>query len=165
LTNALEPHETGAPAARSSGVASRRADGIEIAVAAAAVVGARLALGASVTLAAGELVAGVAALLLVQGLVRDVVGLAARRRPVGPARRVVCLCAESSVGVVLLVAAALLTATPVVSSITVGPDALTALAAGTLALGFTLKRWVVRRDPRTLLRLEREADHASVVVG
>lgn len=110
----------------------------------------------------GEAVLLSAALLLVQGLVRDIVRLRmARARSTGTVARVTCVCAESTLGVSLIVIGALLVfgTNPFVLRIpAVGWPSAVGLVA---AFGFATRHLVI--DWRTR-RLRWEPDHMGVVV-
>lgn len=97
-----------------------------------------------------------AALLLGQGLVRDLVRLARRRKETAAARRIVCLCAESSVGLTLVVLAFAALFLGVDQPVVVSHGALQWAPALILGAGFVMKDYVVT--------VRRETDHASVIV-
>jgi hypothetical protein len=105
--------------------------------------------------AAGTLLGMAGALLLTQGLLRDVIKLALRRER-SEKKRIACLCAESSIGLLLVLAGMALAALglnqPVVASATavlLGPPLV-------LVLGFIAKEYVVV--------IRKEKDHGSVIV-
>ena len=111
----------------------------------------------------GDGALGVAALLLAQGLVRDVVKLRAARVAArgGQGPRITCVCAESTLGVAGILAGAWLAfaLSPVV--VRVPPLAWPALAAFVTSFGFVTRHLVF--DWRAG-RLRWEADHDGVVV-
>ena len=110
----------------------------------------------------GEAVLAAAGLLLVQGLLRDLLALRiARAKTKEPATRVTCVCVESTLGLSLIVAGALLVfgTSPVVLRI---PAIGWPITAGLVAVfGFATRHLVV--DWRTR-RLRWEPDHLGVVV-
>ena len=98
-----------------------------------------------------------AALILGQGLVRDLARMAVSPRSKGPGRKFVCLCAESTLGIVLLVlGAGGLTLLGVEETRTLTQGMLAGLVGGLLALGFFAKDYV--------FSVRRETDHASIVI-
>ena len=98
-----------------------------------------------------------AAVILGQGLLRDVVRLLVKRRQEGEQRRIVCLCAESTLGLVLLVAGCGgLSMLGVEETRTLGQISLTLLVGALLVTGFLAKDYVVT--------VRRETDHASLVL-
>jgi len=102
----------------------------------------------------GTALAYASALVLGQGLVRDLVRLAVRRSPGQPRQRLVCLCAESSLGLVMLAAGLTLLLAGVEEPVVLGRGALTGAVAGLLAAGFVAKDYVL-----TIRRVE---DHGSI---
>lgn len=105
----------------------------------------------------GTLVASSAALLLMQGLLRDLARIArfGRKSPLAP-RRIACLCAETSVGLPLVALGIALAASGASGEVALGRAGLAALVACVLGAGFVLKDYVVV--------LKKEKDHASVIV-
>lgn len=137
-----------------------RAEALEAALIAAAAGAVFLAWGGRVwTPALGKAVGYGAALLLGQGLVRDLTRLAWRRargEARRPGRRIACLCAESTVGLALVGAAVGLTLLGVGDTVTLGRASATLAALGVLTFGLVAKDYVVS--------VRRETDHASVIV-
>ena len=101
----------------------------------------------------GALALYAAAVILAQGLIRDLLRLALQGRG-QVTRRLRCLCAESTIGVGLLGAGALLLLLGLEEPVQVDRARLVAGMAGLLALGFVAKDYV--------LVLRREEDHASI---
>jgi len=97
-----------------------------------------------------------AALLLAQGLVRDVVKLAVTRARSKGGRQIRCLCAESTVGLLLLSVALALVLCGIDQPIALGRIAVLAGPPSTLLFGFFAKDYVVS--------IRKETDHASVIV-
>ncbi len=107
----------------------------------------------------GALIAYSAALLLGQGLVRDVARLAWRRLRGGGAgegRRILCLCAESTIGLLLAGIGLALTLGGIRDTVALSGTGLTILVAAVLAAGFVAKDYVIS--------IRKEKDHASVIV-
>ncbi len=105
----------------------------------------------------GKVVGYSAALLLTQGLVRDVVRMWLDRNKEGaPKRRIGCLCAESTIGLLLVVIAIGLTLIGISQTIAIGRVEVTVVGALLLFGGFFAKDFVVI--------VRREKDHGSVVV-
>jgi hypothetical protein len=105
--------------------------------------------------AVGSLIGYAAALLLGQGLIRDVARLLVRRVSSGQRQRIVCLCAESSIGIALLVVGASLTFLGLTEPVLVSRLGLSAGIAGVLVLGFVAKDFVIT--------VRREKDHARII--
>lgn len=121
---------------------------------------AALAEGLAWSVPFGRLVGYAAAALLGQGLVRDVTRLVVRRvrREVAPpTTKLLCLCAESSVGVLLVVAGLGLTLLGIDQAVVVTRGVLVGGLAAVLLFGFVAKDWV--------LVLRRVEDHATIRVG
>tara|TARA_R110002072_G_scaffold281537_1_gene444139 strand:- start:99 stop:614 length:516 start_codon:yes stop_codon:yes gene_type:complete len=108
------------------------------------------------TLSFGALVAYSAGLILGHGLVRDLARLAIEGRK-EPTESLLCLCAESTMGLAALGAGTLLLAIGIRDTVTLSTYSLTALVAGILALGFFAKDYV--------LVLRKVKDHGTVAVG
>jgi hypothetical protein len=104
----------------------------------------------------GALVAYAAALFLGQGLVRDLVRLGIEGRK-DPTKKLLCMCAETSIGVVALAAGLGLLMIGIKDTVALTPMRVTAIAAGILVAGFIAKDYV--------LIIRRETDHGSVIVG
>lgn len=135
-----------------------RAGGIEIALCAAAI-GATwfLAAGLSWSPQLGSLLAYSAAVFLGQGLIRDLARLAARRGQGKPTQKLMCLCAESTIGVVGLVAGLTLLGMGIEEQVLVTGPRLTAILAGLLGAGFVAKDYV--------LVVKRVEDHGDIAIG
>jgi hypothetical protein len=103
----------------------------------------------------GKVVCYSAALLLAQGLLRDFARLAFVRRS-GEKRRIGCLCAESTIGLLFVAIGVGLTLVGISDEVPIGRGALAALLGGILGVGFIAKDYVVS--------IRKEKDHASVVV-
>ncbi len=105
----------------------------------------------------GKVVGYAAAMLLAQSLVRDVVRMWLDRNKEGaPKRRIGCLCAESTIGLLLVFIAIGLTLIGISQTIAVGRMEVTVVGAVLLFGGFFAKDFVVI--------VRREKDHGSVVV-
>jgi hypothetical protein len=110
----------------------------------------------------GELIAGAALLILVQGFFRDLWLLRqARRRPAtAPAREVRCMCVESALGLTGVVAGIGLVGLGLTRSVHLGAAALPVAVFATMATGYLLKDFVFEWSP---WKIYREKDHAQVV--
>lgn len=104
----------------------------------------------------GALAGYAAAVLLGQGLLRDLLRLALGGR-VPVTRRMRCLCAESTLGLVLLVAGAALLLLGLEEPVQVDRARLVGGLAGLFGLGFVAKDYV--------LVIRREEDHGSIALG
>lgn len=141
----------------------RPAERVELALVALLVAAAAVATPSSLawSLSLGKLVAYSAVVLLAQGLVRDVARLTWRRArgAAAPAvtERAPCLCAESSVGLILVTSGVLLSLAGVDERVVVGRTSLAVGLLGLLLFGFLAKDWV--------LVLRRVEDHATVAPG
>jgi hypothetical protein len=111
--------------------------------------------GLAWTLQFGTVVAYASAVILGQGLTRDLVRLAVDRRD-GPKKRMMCLCAESSIGILLLAAGLGLLLIGISDTVTLSQPKLVGLVAGLLVLGFLAKDYV--------LIVRKEKDHGSVLL-
>jgi hypothetical protein len=125
-----------------------------------ALVGAGTAAFASAwTASVGQVIGIAAAVILAQGLVRDVVKLVVKRRAMageaGP-RRIVCLCAESTVGLLLVCVSTALVFSGLDQPVHLGHLLLSFGVPGLLLFGFVAKDYVIS--------VRRETDHASVLV-
>ena len=103
----------------------------------------------------GSLAGWAAGLLFGQGLLRDLVRLALPR-PEGEKRRLACLCAESALGLVLLLAAAAVALLGVTQTVALDRTCLALSVACVLGAGFFAKDYVVV--------VRKEKDHSSVVI-
>ena len=104
----------------------------------------------------GALVAYASALFLGQGLVRDVVRLGIEGRKKATVK-LLCMCAETTIGVVALVAGLAVLGIGIKDTVTLGGLGLTALAGAILAFGFVAKDYV--------LVLRKVTDHGGISVG
>ncbi len=143
-------------------VGLRAGERLELALVVLAVAGVGLvASGRTWELPLGHLVCYAAALLLAQGLVRDLARLVVRRLRPPPAPdarlRLMCLCAESSLGSTLVVVGILLTLAGEGLPYAVSAPHLAAGVAVVLVVGFVAKDWV--------LVLRRVEDHATIDIG
>jgi hypothetical protein len=139
----------------------RPAERVELALVAASLgAAAALAEGLAWSVPFGTLVGYAAAVLLGQGLVRDVSRLVARRlrgEVAPPTTKLLCLCAESSVGVLLVAAGLGLTLLGIDQPVVVTHGVFVGGLAAVLLFGFVAKDWV--------LVLRRVEDHAAIRVG
>jgi hypothetical protein len=108
------------------------------------------------TEAFGTVVGACAALLLGQGLARDLARLWVNRATSTEKRRIACLCAESTIGLGLIAVALGVTALGIVEPVTLDHSELVLLAAVILGGGFIAKDYVVT--------VRKETDHGSVIV-
>lgn len=108
------------------------------------------------SLSFGALVAYSAGVVLGQGLVRDLARLAVVGRK-EPTERLLCLCAESTIGLAGLGAGTLLLAIGIRDTVTLSSYSLTAIVGGILALGFVAKDYV--------LIVRKVKDHGTIAVG
>ena len=116
-----------------------------------------LSAGFTWTVPFGKLVGYSAAVLLGQGLVRDVVRLMLTRgQEKAPKRRIGCLCAESTIGLLLVAIAIGLTLIGITQTVALGQWALTGLVGAMFLGGFFAKDFIII--------VRREKDHGSVVV-
>ena len=134
-----------------------RADSIEAAaIAAALLLVAALSGGLSTAFPLGQVLAAAGAVILAQGLVRDVVRLATRDAS-APRQRMRCLCAESAVGPALVVAGILLLLAGTGGPVDLDRPRVVGGLAALLAFGFVAKDWVIV--------LKRVDDHGAIDVG
>lgn len=112
----------------------------------------------------GALLLVAACLLLLQGLVRDLYLLSRQRRqpPAVSARAALCLCAESTLGVLGVVAGLVLLGSPLRVVVPLDPLLAGAMATTVLAVGFAIRNLVVDIRP---LRIRHEPDHLNLIVG
>jgi hypothetical protein len=108
----------------------------------------------------GTLLCDLAAVMLGQGLLRDLALLLRRRRAEGPPpprAAEACLCVESTLGLLLLGAGALLLLGGLSEAVEVGQSGLGLGLPVFLLFGFAIKDYVLilRKDP----------DHANMIVG
>jgi len=111
----------------------------------------------------GELLAGAALLLLLQGFCRDLWLLRqSRRQPAAaPGREARCLCVESALGLTGIVAGIVLVGTGLAGPVVLSAVALAGGTGGTMLAGYLLKDFVFSWSP---WRIFREKDHAQIIV-
>jgi hypothetical protein len=110
-----------------------------------------------------QIVLGASALLLVQSLVRDVAILLRSRRSASNEshQEAQCFCLESTVGATGIVTAAMLAGLGSSTQVAIGRWDFLLAVAGTMALGFIIKDWVISWKP---LGVRREKDHLNLIV-
>lgn len=110
----------------------------------------------------GELLAGGALLLLVQGFFRDLWLLREARRQAmhTPVREARCLCVESALGLTGIVAGIGLAGLGLTNPVTFGATGLALGVGGTMTAGYLLKDFVFEWAP---WKIYREKDHAQVI--
>ena len=110
-----------------------------------------------------QIVLGLAVLLLWQSLTRDVaIVLRARHSPSNePRKEGSCFCLESTVGATGILAGAILAGLGSSTRIAIGRPEFFLAVAGTMALGFILKDWVISWKP---FGVRREKDHVNLIV-
>lgn len=121
-----------------------------------------LAPRAGVTLEVGELLAGAALLILVQGFFRDLWLLrqARRQSAAAPAREARCMCVESALGMTGVVAGIGLVGLGFTRSVFLSGPVLAAVVFVAMTVGFLLKDFVFEWSP---WKIYREKDHAQVI--
>ena len=114
------------------------------------------------TVELGELVAGGALLILVQGFFRDLWLLrqARRNKASPPAREARCMCVESALGLTGVVAGIGLVGLGLARPVMVSATGLAAGVATVMLAGFLLKDFVFEWAP---WKIYREKDHAQVI--
>ena len=129
-------------------------------------------LGGGVFLLTGELPANVSvgqlllwasALLIFQGLMRDLFLLARQKRAVhpGPRREARCMCVESTAGVIGIVVGLVMIGVATDQQVVLDRWTWSLLTVGSMAVGFAIKDYVVEWRP---WRVRREPDHLNVIV-
>ena len=115
-----------------------------------------------VTLELGELLAGTALLILVQGFCRDLWLLrqARRQEPAAPGRSARCMCVESAMGLTGVVAGIGLVGLGLARPVHLGIFSLLAGVGVAMSAGFLLKDLVFEWSP---WRIYREKNHAQVI--
>ena len=110
----------------------------------------------------GELIAGSALLILVQGFFRDLWLLreARHKQSAVPAREARCLCVESALGLTGVVAGIGLAGLGLTTAISLSGAGLAAGVGTVLTTGFLLKDFVFEWSP---WKLYREKDHVQVI--
>lgn len=111
---------------------------------------------------AGSLLLGSSALLLLQGLIRDLWLMAKRKQQagVGDRRKALCMCVESTLGVTGVAAGLIILGSALDLPLHVAPWAWGALVLAVLATGFAIKDFVLEWRP---FRLRRDKDHVNIV--
>ncbi len=110
----------------------------------------------------GQLLVFGALLLLIQGLFRDLYLLYRRHQkpPKSPARRMRCMCVESTVGLSAILIGGLLSIAFGGFPISLSPTLKTTAFTTILVFGFLAKDWVISWRP---LSLRREAEHENII--
>ncbi len=110
-----------------------------------------------------KMVFGICALLLMQGLVRDIAILFRHWRSPSkePGKEAQCFCLESTVGSAGIVAGAVLAAFDISTQVPVGRWGFCLAVTGTMALGFISKDLVISWNP---FGVRREKDHLNLIV-
>lgn len=111
------------------------------------------------TLSYGTVLCYAAGLILGQGLIRDL-SIIIRRRLKGEAKpegsRMKCLCAESSLGLIVIFLGCLMLFLGIEKSVTFDQWALSGTALGLMILGFLIKDYVVI--------VRKEKDHQNLII-
>ena len=110
-----------------------------------------------------KIVLGLSALLLAQSLARDIAIIVRSQRPASeePRKEASCFCLESTVGATGIVAGAMLAGLASSTQFAISHAAFSLAVAGTMALGFILKDWVISWRP---FGMRREKDHLNLIV-
>jgi len=110
-----------------------------------------------------QTVLGLSALLLAQGLVRDIAILFRNRRSAlnEPRKEVQCFCLESTIGATGVLAGAALAGLGISTQGTIGRWDLFLAVEGTMVLGFLIKDLVISWKP---FGVRREKDHLNLIV-
>ena len=110
-----------------------------------------------------QIVLGLSALLLAQSLVRDVAILVRSRRLKSnePRKEAQCLCLESTVGLTGVIAGLALIGLGSSHQIAISRWEFFLAVAGTMALGFIIKDFVISWNP---FDVRREKDHLNLIV-
>lgn len=121
-----------------------------------------LAPSSGVRLELGELVAGAALLILLQGLFRDLWLLREARRKASttPPRAAACMCVESALGLTGIVAGIGLVGFGLAWPFELSATCLTSAVGSVMLAGFLLKDFVFQWSP---WKIYREKDHAQVI--
>ncbi len=116
---------------------------------------------AGVTVEVGELIAGAALLILVQGFFRDLwLVRQAKRQSPAPAREARCMCVESALGLTGIVAGIGLVGLGFTRSVFLSMPVLATAVFAAMSAGFLLKDFVFEWSP---WKIYREKDHAQVI--
>lgn len=121
-----------------------------------------LAPKAGIRLELGELVAGAALLILVQGFFRDLWLLREARRKAAttPPRAAACMCVESALGLTGIVAGIGLVGFGLDWPVGLSATGLTVVVGSVMLAGFLLKDFVFQWSP---WKIYREKEHAQVI--
>jgi hypothetical protein len=110
----------------------------------------------------GELIAGAALLILVQGFFRDLWLLRqARRQPAAAGREARCMCVESALGLTGVAAGVGLVGLGFDRPVALAPAGLAAAVGLAMLAGYLLKDFVFEWSP---WKIYREKDHAQVIL-
>ena len=114
------------------------------------------------TLSVGVLLLGVSALLLLQGLVRDLWLLANKRGNPQPdlQRKIRCMCAESTIGTTGIIAGAAILGVGIDDSISLNQLGWCVLVMVVMTIGFLIKDYVIEWNP---FHLRKDKDHINIV--
>ncbi len=110
----------------------------------------------------GYLLLGSSVLLLFQGLIRDLwlISRRNRRTQSEQPQQALCMCVESTVGVMGVAAGLVILGSASDFQLSVGSWAWSALAVAVLAIGFAIKDFVFEWRP---FRVRRDKDHLNIV--
>jgi hypothetical protein len=111
----------------------------------------------------GNLLLGASALLLLQGLLRDLWLLAKTKRkpPQNPPRTASCMCVESIIGITGVLAGLILVGCGIAVTVPMGRPGWCLFALLALGTGFFIKDYVVEFKP---WRIRRDKDHVNIIV-
>jgi uncharacterized membrane protein len=111
----------------------------------------------------GNLLLGASALLLLQGLLRDLwlLAKAKRKPPQNPPRTASCMCVESIIGITGVFAGLILLACEIDMLIPMEQWSWSLFASLALGAGFFMKDYVVEFSP---WRIRRDKDHVNIIV-
>lgn len=139
-----------------------RAEKIEIAVIAALAAASWFAWPQSLNpLPWWKIVLGLSALLLAQGLIRDIAILLRRRSHASISKTMQCFCLESTVGAGGVIAGIVLAGFAGTNQVTVTRWTFLFTVTATLAIGFLIKDLVITWNP---IGLRREKNHLNILV-
>ena len=112
----------------------------------------------------GYLLLGSSVLLLFQGLIRDLwlISNRSRRGQSGQAQQALCMCVESTVGVMGVAAGLVILGSAIDFQLYVGSWVWSAVAVAVLIIGFAIKDFVFEWRP---FRVRRDKDHLNIVVS
>jgi len=111
----------------------------------------------------GRLLLWLSALLLFQSLVRDLWLLFSAIRETSNAQSISaqCMCIESAVGMIGVIAGLLFTGLGIKTEFKMNPETWIFLSLTTLITGFLIKDWVFEWNP---WRIRRDPDHINIIV-